>query len=153
MNFDCPFVDVRVGWQPPGSRSSHQHGHRLPAILLLVLLLAGCGGGPRGTGYADRPPSDRVAYTAWQEWTRFGRSTVVYGGHAGAYVNRSGVSDRSDNPAELRSGNGAHPSPLARAIHGVWGDILDAQQRILEATTLADLLQRAQSAYDLAYQI
>jgi Rrf2 family cysteine metabolism transcriptional repressor len=64
-----------------------------------------------------------------------------------------GVIDRSENPAELRSGNGAPPSPLARAIHGVWNDILDAQQRLLEATTLADLLQRAQSAYDLAYQI
>src|SRR5262249_18933014 len=107
MNFDCPFVDVRVGWQPPGSRSSHRLGLRLPAILLLALVLANCGGGPRSTGYADRPPSDRVAYTAWQEWTRFGRSTVVYGGHAGGYVNRSGLSERSE--------------PLASKIADYWG--------------------------------
>lgn len=65
-----------------------------------------------------------------------------------------GVIDRSENPAGLRSGNnGTSPSPLGRAIRGVWGDILEAQQRILEATTLAELLQRAQSAYDLVYQI
>jgi len=95
MNFDCPFVDVRVGWQPSVPRSSHVFGLRLPALLLLALLVASCGGG-HGTGYADRPPSDRVAYTAWQEWTRFDRSTVVYGGRAGGYVNRSGVSERSE---------------------------------------------------------
>ena len=65
-------------------------------LLALVVpwLLSGCGGS--SGGYADRPPSDRVAYTAWQEWTRFGRSTVVYGGQANGYVNRSGVSERSE---------------------------------------------------------
>ena len=112
MNFDRPFVDVRVCWQPPGLRSSHAFGHRLPAILLLALMswaLAGCGssGHRGGAGYADRPPSDRVAYTAWQEWTRFGRSTVVYGGQAGGYINRSGVSERSE--------------PLASKIGDYWG--------------------------------
>ena len=107
MNFDCPFVDVRVGWQPPEWRSSHAFGQWLPAILLLLFLLSGCGGGQQGTGYADRPPSDRVALTAWQEWTRFGRSTVVYGGHAGGYVNRRGVSEGSE--------------PLASKIGDYWG--------------------------------
>src|SRR5262245_21446238 len=109
MNFDCPFVDVRVGWQPPAVRSSHTFGYRLPAILLLALTLAACGGGhgSSGPGYADRPPTDRVAYTAWQEWTRFGRSTVVYGGRAGGYVNRSGVSE--------------HSEPLASKIGDYWG--------------------------------
>ena len=77
MNFGCPFVDVRVGWQLPAQRSSHARGLRLPAILLLISALSGCGGGHRSAGYADRPPSDRVAYTAWQEWTRFGRSTGI----------------------------------------------------------------------------
>ena len=101
MNFDSPSVDVRVCWQPPALRSSHAFGHRLPAILLLALVswaLAGCGssGQRTGGGYADRAPSDRVAYTAWQEWTRFGRSTVVYGGQAGGYSNRSGVTERSE---------------------------------------------------------
>jgi Rrf2 family protein len=62
------------------------------------------------------------------------------------------VIDRSENPAELRSG-GTDPSPLARAIHGVWTDILSAQQRILESTSLAELLKRANTSYDMMYQI
>lgn len=99
MNLDCLLVDVRVCWQPPAPRSSRAFGPRLPAILAIVLmipwLLSGCGSSS-STGYADRPPSDRVAYTAWQEWTRFGRSTVVYGGQANGYINRRGVSERSE---------------------------------------------------------
>lgn len=63
-----------------------------------------------------------------------------------------GVIDRSENPTELRSGGGS-PSPLARAIHGVWNEILDAQQNILEATSLAEILVKAQAEFDLAYQI
>ncbi len=63
-----------------------------------------------------------------------------------------GVIDRSDNPTELRSGGGS-PSPLARAIHGVWNEILEAQQRILESTSLAEILQKAQAEFDLVYQI
>jgi len=108
MNIDRPLVDVRVCWQSPVARSSHAFGHRLPAILslTLALFLAGCGSSQRG-GYADHPPSDRVAYTAWQEWTRFGRSTVVYGGHAGGYTNRNGVTERSE--------------PLASKIGDYWG--------------------------------
>jgi hypothetical protein len=111
MNSDCPFVDVRVSWQPPRRCSSHAIG-RLPAILLLVgvlaLVLSGCGSASRtGVGYADRPPSDKVAYTAWQEWSRFGRATVVYGGRAGAYVNRPGISERSE--------------PLASRVGDYWG--------------------------------
>jgi hypothetical protein len=69
-------------------------------------LLSACGSAERH-GYADRPPSDRVAYTAWQEWTKFGRSTIVYGGHANGYVNRSGVNERSE--------------PLASKIGDYWG--------------------------------
>jgi hypothetical protein len=109
MNIDIPSVDVRACWQPPAPRSSHAFGHWLPAIFLIVFivpwLLSGCGGG--STGYADRPPSDRVAYTAWQEWTKFGRSTVVYGGQANGYVNRSGVTERSE--------------PLSSKIGDYWG--------------------------------
>lgn len=109
MNIDTPSVDVRACWQPSAPHSSRGIGHWLPAIFLIVViipwLLSGCGGG--STGYADRPPSDRVAYTAWQEWTKFGRSTVVYGGQANGYVNRSGVTERSE--------------PLSSKIGDYWG--------------------------------
>jgi hypothetical protein len=110
MNFGIPSVDFRVCWQPPALRSSHAFGPRLPAALLLAFviawLLTGCGSSS-SNGYADRAPSDRVANTAWKEWTRFGRSTVVYGGQAGGYVNRSGVGERSE--------------PLASKIGDYWG--------------------------------
>src|SRR5882757_8935567 len=110
MNLDSPSVDVRACWQPSAPRSSHAIGRWLPATFLLVFiipwLLTACGGGG-SNGYADRPPSDRVAYTAWQEWTRFGRSTVVYGGQVNGYVNRSGVNERSE--------------PLASKIGDYWG--------------------------------
>jgi hypothetical protein len=112
MSFDTPSVGLRVCWQPPALRSSHAIGHWLPAILLfgfiLPWLLTACGGsGSSGGGYADRAPSDRVAYTAWQEWTKFGRSTVVYGGQANGYVNRSGVKESSE--------------PLSSKIGDYWG--------------------------------
>ena len=55
-------------------------------------------------GYADRPPTNRTAYVAWQEWSRFGRSTVVYGGHANGYINRSGMSEHSE-PLNSRVGD------------------------------------------------
>jgi Rrf2 family protein len=64
-----------------------------------------------------------------------------------------GVIDRSDKPADLRSGNGRGHSPLVRAIHDVWSEIIEAQKHILESTSLADLLHRAQGAYDLVYHI
>lgn len=87
-------------------RSSGLVDARLPAALLIALALVGCGTADRG-GYADRPPSNRTAYVAWEEWTRFGRSTVVYGGHAGGYTNRNGVSERSE--------------PLASRVGDYWG--------------------------------
>lgn len=112
MKFDRPFVDFCVCWQSPRRNSSHATGLRLPAILPVVLLiclaLAGCGSSGRtGAGYADRPPSDRIALAAWQEWTKFGRATVVYGGQAGGYVNRPGITERSE--------------PLASRVGDYWG--------------------------------
>ncbi len=106
MNIDSPSVEIRVRWQPHRRCSSHASGLRLPAILLLLLALAGCGGSSRSTGYADRPPSDRVANTAWQEWSRFGRATVVYGGFANGYSNRAGITERKE--------------PLASKIGDYW---------------------------------
>lgn len=107
MNIDRPFVDVRVCWQPPAAPSSRVFGLRLPAILLLTLFLAACGSSSSHHGYSDRPPTDKVALTAWTEWTKFGRSTVVYGGHANGYTNRTGISERSE--------------PLASRVGEYWG--------------------------------
>jgi len=104
---DSPFVDVRVSWQPVPHRSSSHLAVRLPTLLfltLIALVLNGCGSADRSYGYADRPPSNRTAYVAWEEWSRFGRSTVVYGGHAGGYVNRSGLSEHSE-PLNSRVGD------------------------------------------------
>ena len=105
---DIPSVDVRVRWQPPHRLSSHAIGSRLPAFLLLALVafhLTGCGSSSSGSfGYAERPPTNRTALVAWQEWTRFGRSTVVYGGHANGYTNRNGVDERSE-PLTSRVGS------------------------------------------------
>ncbi len=108
MSFiDNPFVDVHVSWQPLPRRSCLTTGQRLPALLFLFLLLfglAGCGSSDSSHGYADRPPTNRTALVAWQEWTRFGRSTVVYGGSAGGYVNRAGVNEHSE-PLNSRVGD------------------------------------------------
>ncbi|SKA21013.1 hypothetical protein SAMN02745126_04176 [Enhydrobacter aerosaccus] len=101
-----PFGDVRVCWRPQSRWSFDLVDLRLPALLFLVLLLFGCGTADRG-GYADRPPTNRTALVAWEEWTRFGRSTVVYGGAAGGYTNRAGVSERSE--------------PLSSRVGDYWG--------------------------------
>jgi hypothetical protein len=101
-SIDSPFVDVRVCWRPSL--------RRLPALLsiaLIALELVGCGSSDSSHGYADHPPSNRTAYVAWQEWTRFGRSTVVYGGAANGQVNRPGVSERSE--------------PLSSRVGDYWG--------------------------------
>ena len=84
-------------------------GQRLPAILLLTLALASCSssGGIGGGGYSERPPTNRTANVAWQEWTKFGRSTVVYGARANGHGNRNGVSERSE--------------PLSSRVGDYWG--------------------------------
>ena len=56
------------------------------------------------------------------------------------------------DPPEPGRGDAAS-SPLARAIHGIWAQIQTAQRRILETTTLADLIQRVQGEYENVYQI
>jgi Rrf2 family protein len=42
---------------------------------------------------------------------------------------------------------------MTLAVQSVWAQVLEAQQQILEATTLDDLVRRAQKDYDIVYQI
>jgi Rrf2 family transcriptional regulator, cysteine metabolism repressor len=44
-------------------------------------------------------------------------------------------------------------SPAVQAIQAVWRDIRAEEQRLLEATTLADLVRRTQQGTSLSYQI
>jgi len=64
-----------------------------------------------------------------------------------------GVIDRSDATTAPRQTSGIANTPLGRTLRGVWTEILDTQQRVLETTTLADLVQRSQASFDLMYQI
>jgi hypothetical protein len=108
MNLRLPSGDIRVCWQPAHPCSSRVIGLWLPAMLLLAFTLVGCGtSSPRGYGYVDHPPTNPTALVAWQEWTRFGRSTVVYGGYANGYTNRNGVNE--------------HSEPLNSRVSAYWG--------------------------------
>src|SRR5476651_1153193 len=112
MNIRLPFGDIRVCRQPPLPLPSQVKSMRLPAFfaITLCLVLVGCATSDRrsgGTGYADRAPTNRTALVAWQEWPRFGRSTVVYGGSANGYTNRNGMSERSE--------------PLSSRVGDYWG--------------------------------
>ena len=63
------------------------------------------------------------------------------------------VIESSENPNEPRASTNGSASPLTRVVNGIWNDVQKAQQRILETTTLTDLLHRAQGAFDHVYQI
>ncbi len=109
MKSDPLDVDFRVCWRPlhrPTSRTDVRLPATLLFVLILALALAGCGGGG-GSGVDDRPPSDKVAYTAWKEWSKFGRATVVYGGQTNGYTNRAGMTERSE--------------PLSSRVGEYWG--------------------------------
>lgn len=45
------------------------------------------------------------------------------------------------------------PTALARVVHDVWAQVLAAQRKILETTTLADLVAKSQAEDDIVYQI
>jgi len=60
------------------------------------------------------------------------------------------VIDRND---EANPGRGMDESNLVRATREVWADILQARQRILEQTTLAELINRAAMGTSFSYQI
>src|SRR5262245_57876183 len=63
------------------------------------------------------------------------------------------VIDRPERAAGPARAAGAPPSPLVQALRGVWHEIQDAQRRILENTTLAELVRRSQENFELTYQI
>jgi Rrf2 family protein len=63
------------------------------------------------------------------------------------------VLDRQDRPAPGRFGDAGPPSATVGALRGVWKDVQSAQQRILEDTTLADLVERAREGQSLTYTI
>lgn len=44
-------------------------------------------------------------------------------------------------------------SPVVQAIRGVWKEIQDEEQRMLEELSLAELLRRTQDTHALTYQI
>ena len=90
-------------------KSYMKFGSALLILVVSALALSGCGSSERGDGFNDRAPNNRIAAVAWQEWTKFGRSTVVYGGQnsANGYTNRTGLSERSE--------------PLASRVGDYWG--------------------------------
>lgn len=76
------------------------------------------------------------------------------GYHLGRAPDRISIADIVnviDPPEPMRADDAR--TQLARAVHGVWAQILAAQRKILETTTLADLVQRSQVDYDIVYQI
>jgi len=48
---------------------------------------------------------------------------------------------------------GLNESGMYEALQGVWTEILDAQKRILEETTLSKLVENSRSGLDLMYEI
>lgn len=54
---------------------------------------------------------------------------------------------------EENNPDGSPSTALVRTVRSIWSEILDAQQRILAATTLSEMLTRSQEGFDLVYQI
>lgn len=58
------------------------------------------------------------------------------------------------DPADpIRSNDSENTSSMIRTVHSLWADVQLAQRKILEQTTLADMVTRSQGEYDLMYQI
>ena len=108
---------------------SDKHGisHRFLVQILLQLKSAGLVASTRGAsgGYHLGRPPDRITI--------------------------ADIVNVIDPPEPMRPDEAE--TALARAVHNVWGQILASQRKILETTTLADLVQRSQVEYDIVYQI
>jgi Rrf2 family protein len=105
----------------------HEISHRFLVQILLQLKSAGLVASTRGAsgGYhLGRPPD---------------------------HITIADIVNVIDPPEAIRTDEA--PTSLAGAVHGVWAQILIAQRKILETTTLADLVQRSQAEYDIIYQI
>lgn len=64
------------------------------------------------------------------------------------------IVDVIDGPPTSASAlSSLQPTPLLHALQGVWSDVQDAQRRILEQITLADLQKRSHEAGIVFYQI
>ncbi len=104
MKFDPPIrrLSVFAGSRPPailpaiGSPAASNPSARLRSALAAGRLRRRS---DRGPAMPITPPSDKVAYTAWKEWTKFGRATVVYGGH-GQRLHQPPRHDRAQRAAE-----------------------------------------------------
>lgn len=59
------------------------------------------------------------------------------------------------DPADPIRGGGetGGGSAMIRTVHSLWADVQAAQKKMLEQTTLADMVTRSQGEYDLMYQI
>ncbi len=58
-----------------------------------------------------------------------------------------------DRPAPRREPVASARSSSVQAIRGVWKQIQEEEQRLLEETSFAELLRRAQDSHALTYQI
>jgi Rrf2 family protein len=64
------------------------------------------------------------------------------------------VIDRPDRSTKKTAGrDSVVPTTLVQTIRGVWKEISEMQQRILDETTLADLVRRSQESFAVSYQI
>src|SRR5262245_49141711 len=63
------------------------------------------------------------------------------------------VLERHDRPPAGRLSDGGPPSPLVESLRGVWKELQASQQRILEQTTLDELVQRSREGQSLTYHI
>jgi Rrf2 family protein len=69
-----------------------------------------------------------------------------------AVISIADVVNTIDRPLPRRETTTAR-SPVVQAIRGVWKEIQDEEQRMLEELSLAELLRRTQDTHALTYQI
>lgn len=81
-----------------------------------------------------------------------GASGGYHLGHPPEAISISDVVQVIDPPESSRSDDEG-TTPIVRAIHGIWAQVSHAQHAILKATSLADLLARADGGAELSFHI